>query len=305
MTDAFRTSRSRSGLETPAGPLWLRLAAPMLILAGCSPGQAPPPASGGPGSDTPPPSSSTPPPAPAPDVVPPGSSGEPYAASRTYTLSNGVAGQAWIICDGVDVGSLYVVGLPDAAHSVSVASYSKTSLGDPTRQSFTLGAPDPGAGQVFWPLTGPGAVEAGNLHAINPGVLTSPADAFTPTFTSMKVGPVQASCRWLARTRFMGFSGRRTFVITQADDRTLTYQTFDFKDAASAKPANPDGAQRSTTPTLQIVGGKEVAGGFTFENSGYDYQVAAGRTGATVAVLKGGQQVQRETLTAWTIAPAP
>ncbi len=67
----------------------------------------------------------------------------------------------------------------------------------------------------------------------------------------------------------------------------------------------PDGAQRTTTPTLQIVGGRESAAGFRFENNGYAYEIAAGPMGATVTVLKGGQQVQQESLAAWTLAPAP
>ncbi len=242
---------------------------------------------------------------PTPDIVPPGSAGEPYAASRTYTTGGGSARQAWIICDGLAAGQAYVVGLPNASASLTVTGYDKTSTTAPLSQNLTLGAPDPGAGQVYWPLTGPAGVAAGNLHAFNPGALTSPADAFTPTFTSAKIGAAQTSCRWVARTRLMGFSARRTFLITQADDRTLTYQTFDFKDAATAKPVDPDGAQRTSTPTLQIVGGHESATGFSFENNGYTYQVEAGPVGATVTVLKGGQQVQQETLAAWTLAPAP
>ena len=238
-------------------------------------------------------------------MVPPGSAGEPYAKSRTYELDAGAARQAWVLCDGIDVGQVYTVGLPDAARLVSVTNVAKAAPATPTSQSLTVGQPDPGAGQVFWPLTFPGGADAGNLHAINPGVLTSPADAFTPTFTSAKIGAVQASCRWVARTRVMGVSARRSFLITQDDNRALTYQTFDFKDAATAKPVNPDGAQRSTTPTLQIVGGTESAAGFSFENNGYTYQVAASSTGATVTVLKGGKLVQTEPLTAWTIAPAP
>ena len=284
--------------------MWLRLTVPALILVSCSPAQSPP-ASGVPGSEAPPPSSSAPPPAPAPDIVPPGAAGEPYAASRTYALDSGAARQAWIICDGLAAGRLYVVGLPNATRGVTVTTYDKTSTAAPSSQDLTLGQPDPGAGQVYWPLTGTGGADAGNLHAINPGVLTSPVDAFTPTFTSAKIGAAETSCRWVARTRVMGFSARRTFLITQADDRTLTYQTFDFKDAAKAKPVEPDGAQRTSTPTLQIVGGHESAAGFSFENNGYTYQVEAGPAGASVTVLKGGQQVQQEAMNAWTLAPAP
>ena len=61
----------------------------------------------------------------------------------------------------------------------------------------------------------------------------------------------------------------------------------------------------SCPPTICSVGGHESATGFSFENNGYTYQVEAGPVGATVTVLKGGQQVQQETLAAWTLAPAP
>lgn len=298
-----RSLRPRARQETSGRHAWVH-AGSALILVGCSqPGPPGPSSSATPAfSETP--ASSVPAPGPAPDVVPPGSAGEPYAASRTYLEQGGATQQAWMLCDGLDTGRLFVVGLPDAKGQVTIASFDKANAATPTLQILLLGPPDPGAGQVYWPLTAAGQ-SAGALHAFNPGALDQPTDALTPTFTSVQLGPLQTGCRWLGRTRLMGFTARRSLLVTTAPDGSLEYQTFDFSDAASAKPMPPNGAQRSTRPSLDVKGGQETGGGFTFANKGYSYQLSAGPAGAQVVVGQGGKTISTEPLIAWTIAPKP
>ncbi len=304
--------------ENASAAAWAAIAAAAVTLLSCSRPTSPP-SSGAPPSSEPPASaapSSAPPPSSTPvaDAVPPGSRDEPYVTSRTYLLTGDAPRQAWLLCDGLDQPEIAVASLPDPSGQVTISIFSKAQPPAPPRaEVFHLGEPSPGAGQIYWPLTDSKGREAGNFHAFNPGALDSPADAFTPTFTSMAIGQTQAGCRWLARTRFMGFSARRSYLVTQAADGSLEYQTFDFKDAAGAKPVQPDGAQRSTSPTLDIKGGRETATPtgrlFVFESRGYRYTIDAGDPGQTphagVIVVQAGKQIFAEPMAAYTIAPRP
>ena len=277
----------------------------VLALCGCSQPAGPAPAaSASPPSSQPGSQGSSARLSTAADIWPPGSIGEPFAASRTYVADSSPR-QAWFICDALGFNQVFVIGLPDGSSRIEVLAYDRNTPGTPTRQSFTLGEASPGAGQVYWPLTTGAGMDAGNLHAFNPGALSTPGAATTPTFTSARIGAVEASCRWVARTRMMGFSARRSFLITQAVDGGLEYQTFDAKDAGTAKPVAPDGAQRSTTPSLDIKGGELTPGGFLFRNKGYAYTVTAGPAGGHVDITKDESPIGSEPLIAWTIVLTP
>jgi len=73
---------------------------------------------------------------------------------------------------------------------------------------------------------------------------------------------------------------------------------------------NPDGVQRSTVPSLKIVGGSRTMTStqeiFTFQNAGYTYTVQVARqgrpAGASVSVRRGAALVQQEALTGYTYA---
>ncbi len=194
-----------------------------------------------------------------------------------------------------------VVSLPDSRGEVSLVQ----PLSEDRPSRFKLGRPDPGAGQVYWPLSGPDGTEAGHLHSFNPGALSDPHDATTPSFTSIRVAGAEWSCRWLARTRLMGFSARRTVLITQGADGAFEYRTYDFKDAARAKLVEPDGAQRTTTASLDVRGGRQTREGFEFRNGAIVYDVAASPSGAAILVRRNARLALREPLIAWTMAPAP
>ena len=232
------------------------------------------------------------------DVIPPGSKGQPYAASRSYVrgAAPGVTrpAQVWFICDPQPGARITIVTLPNQDGQLAFPHiYKDSSNIKELPVHFRLGEPDPGAGQVQWPVDdGKGAT--GDLHAFNPGMLSDPADAFTPPFTSISIGSDQASCRWVARTRLMGLSRRRTFLVTQGLDGGLEYQTFDYKDATSAKSAQP---------SLDIKGGRETSAGFGFASNGYTYDLAANAAGGMVRVRKAGRTIATEPLIAWTIAP--
>ena len=273
------------------------------LLSGCSQPAGPSPA-----ASASPPSEQSPIPAPSPpaqaatQATPPGSGGEPFAASRSFVADLSPR-QAWFICDSLGFNQIFVIGLPDESRRIEVLAYDRNTPGSRPRGRRSGASASPGAGQVYWPLTTGAGTEAGNLHAFNPGALSVPGDATTPTFTSARIGGADASCRWVARTRLMGFSARRTFLVTQAPDGGLEYRTFDARDAGTAKPVAADGAQRSTTPSLDIKGGEETPGGFVFSNKGYAYTVTAGPTGGRVDITRGATAIGSEPLIAWTIAP--
>jgi hypothetical protein len=232
-------------------------------------------------------------------AAPPGSAGQPFAASRSFWRTDG--GQvrpAWFVCSSIDGSDMTVAALPD---------HGRLTLAQPlARQAdvYSLGEPDPGAGQVYWPLSS-GGRRLGEIHAFNPGMITDPKAATTPTFTSIRIAGAQWNCRWLERTRLMGFSNRRTVIITQDADGRLEYRSYDFKNAAKLKRIELDDAQQTTTTSLDIKGGRESLRGFQFRRGGFTYEVAAGPTGGTIVVRNNGGTSLREPLIAWTIAPAP
>ena len=232
--------------------------------------------------------------------APPGSAGQPYAAARTFWRAADAVRPAWFICAPLDGADVTVAGLPDGQGRISLAQ--PLSKGPP--DSYRLGEPDPGAGQVYWPLSS-GGRRVGELHAFNPGMIDNPRDATTPTFTSIRIAGAQWNCRWLARTRIAGFSARRAFVVTQMAGGGFEYRSFDFKDAAKARRIEDQGADQTNTPSLDIKGGRATAEGFEFRRGGFIYQVIASPAGGAIRVVDNGRTSVREPLIAWTIAPAP
>ena len=208
-------------------------------------------------------------------------------ASLTYLNTDGKYGRAWFICDGLDVPSITVGGVPNAQNRARFTVYSKASPGSYAYSFYDVGGGDPGAGSIHYPLTRRGGKVSttDNLTLANLGGPKTPDRTFTPPFVSLTVGGERTDCRWLRGTRLMGFSKGRSFLVTQAPNGALTYQTFDFGDARTARPTMPDGVQRSSTPSLTVRGGRVQTGAdaetFTFQNDGYSYAVRVARLGKT------------------------
>jgi hypothetical protein len=245
-------------------------------------------------------------------AAPPGFQGQPFDQSRAYWATgvgrpgeiygrSATVSPVWFICDPMTDDGVIVMTLPDRFGRVTPAT--PLVKGEPAY--YGLGAPDPGAGQIYWPLSTPDQGRIGQIHAFNPGMLTDPKAATTPTFTSIRIAGAQWNCRWLQRTRLMGFSFRRTVAITRNPNGELEYRTYDFKDARQAKQLDRNGPEQTTAPSLDIKGGRTTPRGFEFEHNGSVYDVAADATGASITVRQRGRRVLREPLIAWTIAPAP
>ena len=228
--------------------------------------------------------------------APPGSAGGPYAASRSYLRTHAGVRQVWFVCAPLDGIDQTVVGLPNARQGLWIA---QPLSGEPS-SVFKLGRPDPGAGQVYWSLSSSDGKEVGALHAFNPGALGDPKAAATPTFLSIRANAAQWNCRWLEHTRLLGFSAKRVIEITSGPGG-LEYQTFDFKDAGKAQKIETGSAQQSTTPSLDIKGGRMSGGKMRFEGNGFAFQVTASPSDARIVVSRAGRTILNEPLVAWTI----
>lgn len=240
--------------------------------------------------------------------IPPGFTGAPYAASRTYFKLQGRYPAAWLLCDGVDRPEIIVVGLPGADHRVATFSLDKAT-GAHRSQSLKVGDPDPGAGNVYWPLTRADGSDAGYLRAFNPGALDDPKAATTATFTSIKLGEDITSCRWRPNVRLLAAGARRSYQIA-TEGGQLVYRTFDYAGATAAKPIE-GGAGMTSAPSLEVRGGQETPTAigrlFVFENLGYRYAVEIGDAPdphGAITVTHDGRQVAAEPFEAYTFAPA-
>jgi hypothetical protein len=122
----------------------------------------------------------------------------------------------------------------------------------------------------------------------------------------VRINSQDYSCRWLARTRFAGFTRRRSIFITQDADGDVIYQTFDFTDAAA--PVDLGGGQRSTIFSVEVRDGKESAAPdgqtFAFENNGYRYEISAPNAGeGRLRVLRDGRELLSEPFIAFQTGP--
>ena len=206
--------------------------------------------------------------------------------------------QVWFVCAPIDGIDQTVVGLPNAASRLWIAQ----PLSKEPSSAFKLGRADPGAGQIYWALSDiKTSKEVGDLHAFNPAALDDLKLAPTPTFTEIRIAGASWDCRWLVRTRLLGFSANRVIEITSSPGGGFEYQTFDYRDSAKLKRVELDGAQQTTTSSLDIKGGTGGKGHWRFQNQGYVYEVAASAADARIVVTKAGKRVASEPLVAWTI----
>lgn len=229
----------------------------------------------------------------------------PGADSSAFFVRDGRPDLAWAICDGVDAPQVIVLGQPDARGRSEVAVYSKREPGAYRYQAYLIGPGDPGAGQVYYPLTPrSGQAEApGNVHAVNPGMLAEPRRAFTPTVGSVTLSDAGAlSCRWLPGLRVLGFSARRSFTVTQDAQGRLTYQSYDFAAAAGTRPVPLGGFGQTTAASVTASGGRATRSGgtetFSFPGTGgYTYTVQVNDRGqGSLSVSQAGKVIQTERL---------
>ncbi|HYD74269.1 MAG TPA: hypothetical protein VEF55_14115 [Candidatus Binatia bacterium] len=173
---------------------------------------------------------------------------EPPQAARMPT---------WFICDAIDAPMLLVFERDGT--TARVAQYEKPSGAIVQRTTYEIGDQEGAAGSVYTTLIQNG-MEAGAIRQINPGMLETPGAAYTTPFTSVRLGAQEISCRWMPRTRLMGFTGRRTVVVSEDADGDLLYTSYDFASAAAAQQIELSDNGRSTTFSLEARDGQEEVG---------------------------------------------
>jgi hypothetical protein len=208
----------------------------------------------------------------------------------------------WFICDAVDAPVLLVFERDGPI--ARVAQYDKPNGALVQRTEYGIGAEEGAAGSVYTTLTQNGA-EAGAIRRINPGMLETPGAAYTEPYSSVRLGEREVSCRWLPRTRLIGFTGRRAIVVSEDGDGDLLYHAYDFASAAEARPIEISENGRTTTFSLEARDGTE-----TMDANGARYQfqadaqtqiiVVSGPDGrGRVEVRRGGATTQSEDLVAY------
>lgn len=211
------------------------------------------------------------------------------------------ARDGWFVCDAVSSPYALFAGKVDKGASVVTLLDRRTGKFD--TRSYQVGQADPGAGQINWSLSR-GGKEIGSIHAVNPGMIEDDG-ATVPTVTGVKLDDKQLDCRFLTHIRFIGIDSRRTVVVTETP-QGLVYQAFSFRKRGPA--VQPDGVQRTSKPTLRLLGGSEVVGdrpGFRFANGGYVYYVQRprGAEAAGLTVTHNGILLGTEKYVGFTYAP--
>lgn len=208
----------------------------------------------------------------------------------------------WFICDAIDAPVLLV--FERSGTTARVAQYEKPSGAIVQRTEYTIGGQEGAAGSVYTTLL-QNNVEAGAIRQVNPGMLATPASAYTTPYTSVRLGEREISCRWLPRTRLMGFTGRRTIIVQEDVDGDLIYTSYDFARAAEAEPIELSDNARTTTFSLEARNGSEQ---LSPNGARYEFQADAetsiaviveGRSGRVEVRRHGPNPAQTEDLIAF------
>ncbi|WP_298673871.1 hypothetical protein [uncultured Sphingomonas sp.] len=228
------------------------------------------------------------------------------AKSISFLKRDGHWANVPLICDATNRDRVLVLGAPGREHLMDLFSFAKPGL-SAHRVAVRLGAGDPGAGQIHYPLFNLAGREVGNVHAINPGMVE--AGATTPAVVSITYGGEITNCRFAAQTRVLGVTGRRSIQIVRTDRNGYRYTSYNF-DSELPEVAQPWGGQ-DNRPSLAIDGGRLVdqSNGrrvYEFANRGFVYRVMVsvepGHPGGGIEVTQGTRTVLREAFGAYTAA---
>lgn len=221
------------------------------------------------------------------------------AAEATPAASTAAA-PIWFFCDGIDAPVVYLFADSPNDGRTRMIEYDKHTGATVRSVDLQVGNGQGAAGSIYIPLTKDGA-DFGHVRQINPGMLETPASAYTTPYSSVQIENRNVTCRWLPRTRVAGFTGRRSFLISEDADGDLLYTTYDFANA-STQPIDLSDNGRSTAFSVEVRNGQEqispTGSVFTFlGRDGFSYRITLinGQPGQ-LAVLRGGAMVQSEPL---------
>lgn len=214
----------------------------------------------------------------------------------------------WFICDGVNAPAIIVFNRNGG--DVTTAEYGKPNGEIIQRMGYMVGDEDGAAGSVNIELIRDEGSD-GAIRQTNPGMLENPGSAYTLPFASVRLDGREVNCRWMPRTRVLGFTGRRSFVVHEDADGDLIYTAYNFADAANARVVEVSENGRTTAPfSVEVRGGAEqttpTATTYTFETQGFRYLVTLNRDGTgSLDVSRDGVAMQTEQLTGYQQGTAP
>lgn len=225
-------------------------------------------------------------------------------ATTTTTIATTAASATWFFCDGVDAPTLMLfTGSGETNSTATMTAYDKSAHGAAAAPvSYTVGEGDGAMGSVYYPLQQNGQ-DAGHVRQANPGMFETPGATYTTPYTSVTFGDKEVRCRWMPRTRLMGFSNRRTFVINEDADGDLIYTTYDFADSAKPPIETSDNGETQAY-SVEVRGGHEnttpQGSTYTFTNRGYRYVASVQNGTAQVQVFEGDRPLMTEQMIAFT-----
>lgn len=238
-----------------------------------------------------------------------GQSRAPEPAPETAPATGVVAprpGAVALLCDAINEPTVLTATEPDATGVFVLNEYSKTTNGDLTRtRRARWGQEEGAAGSRIRPINDESGAPIANVRWLNEGMLEEPSEAYTAPLAGVQLeGGASLDCRWYARTRVLGFTGQRSFVVAEDADGDLIYRSFDFSNAARAQRLELDGAQRTTTFNVEVRDGREMTRPeitqFEFDNQGVTYRVfTAADAPPALSVLRGQTVTQSDTITAY------
>ncbi|MFN3464187.1 MAG: hypothetical protein ACK4X1_08920 [Terricaulis sp.] len=204
----------------------------------------------------------------------------------------------WFICDSINSGAVIVFDR-NPNGDVRVAEYQKSDGSIVQRIGYFVGDEEGAAGSVNTELVRDQGSD-GWVRQTNAGMLETPGSAYTPRFVSAQLDGRDVQCRWLPRTRVIGFSSRRSFVVHEDANGALTYTAYNFTDASTRALDGAENA-RTTPSSLELTGG--VAGHtaeattYTFETQGFRYVLSLNRDGTgSLDVTRDGAPLSNEPL---------
>jgi hypothetical protein len=213
----------------------------------------------------------------------------------------------WFICDAINAPRVFV--FDRNGQDVRIAEYTKVDGTIAQRNGYSYGEEDAGAGSVSIELYREGEADASARYT-NPGVLETPASGYTARFTSLKLDNRDLECRWMPRSRVLGFTTRRSIVVHEDASGALTYSAYNFADAENARAT--DGAEnaRTTAASLELSGGVAAetpqATTYTFETQGFRYVLTLNRDGTgNLDVTRDGAPLQSEPLIGYQVGAPP
>lgn len=214
----------------------------------------------------------------------------------------------WFICDAINFPAIIV--FDRTGQDVRIAEYDKPNGAIVQRQGYFVGDEEGAAGSINTELVRDEGSD-GWVRQANPGVLETPGSAYTLPFWSVRLDNRDINCRWMPRTRVLGFTGRRSFIVYEDASGDLIYTAYNFVDAANARPIEVSENGRTTQPfSVEVRNGAEAQTPrdltYTFETQGFRYVLKLNRDGTgQLDVSRDGVALQSEPLIGYQQGTAP